>query len=143
MNLEASDLEVEPYGEDGGHCDCCGNESKSIWGFVHNFSGETLACYYMQWTVGASFVTHPANFDIICGAWGDAASSADRCAISLSYFENDDGPAVRVIDASNRPVASNELVGSALTRDDVIGTPLADDVFAIFDAVILQDKRLQ
>lgn len=103
----------------------------------------TVACYYVQWTVGHSLADHPANVDLIYGPWGDAASNANRCAVSLLHFENDDGPAVMVIDANDRPIASNEFVGSAATRDDVIGTPLATAVFAIFDAVILQDKRLQ
>ncbi len=143
MQLKASELEVEPSDESSGHCDCCGNESRSVWGFVHRRGAETVACYYMQWTVGRSLESHPANFDLIYGPWGEAASNTDRCAISLLYFENEDGPAVTVIDANNRPVADYEFVGSAAKRDEVIGTPLAAAAFTIFDAVILQDKRLQ
>ncbi|TQV77902.1 hypothetical protein [Denitrobaculum tricleocarpae] len=142
MHLEASELEVEPSAESGGHCDCCGKESRSINGYVHIRDAETVACYFMHWTVGASLATHPANFDLIYGPWGEGISKDHRCAISLIYFENDDGPTVRVIDANDRPVASYEFVGTALTREEVIGTPLAADVFAIFDAVFLQDERV-
>lgn len=96
----------------------------------------------MEWTVGASIETHPANFDLIYGRWGDGTSSSDRCAISMLHFENENGPGVMVIDAKDRPVATNSLVSKALTRDQIIGTDLAPYVFAIFDAVITKDKRL-
>lgn len=94
------------------------------------------------WTVGKSLDTHPANFDLIYGRWGDGASNSDRRAISLLHFENEDGPGVMVIDAKDRPIATSSLVSKALTRDEVIGTDLAKHVFAIFDAVITQDTRL-
>lgn len=46
-----------------------------------------------------------------------------------------------MIDAAPRKFAKNPLVGAALGRDEVVGTPLADSVFGIFDAVLLQDAR--
>ena len=112
-----------------------------LGGFVHE--GEsTVASYFFQWTMGKSLEDHPANFDLIYGAWGDGASQKDRCAISLIYFEGVNGPSVSVIDANVRPSATSELVGSVLKREDVVGTSLAQHVFAIFDAVLVQDKRL-
>lgn len=47
-----------------------------------------------------------------------------------------------MINANDRPIASSELVGSAMSREDIIGTPLAKQVFEIFDSVIQQDNRL-
>jgi hypothetical protein len=86
--------------------------------------------------------THPANFDLIYGRWGDGTSSADRCAVSLLHFENEKGPGVMVINAKDRPIGTSSLVSQAPTRDEIVGTDLATHVFAIFDAVISQDKRL-
>jgi hypothetical protein len=134
-------IEIEPTDESGGHCDCCGHQTRTVWGYVREDHGP-VASYFMQWTVGKSLDTHPANFDLIYGRWGDDTSSADRCAISLLHFENENGPGVMVIDATDRPVASSSLVSNALMRDEVVGTDLARHVFAIFDAVISQDKRL-
>ncbi|WP_218132112.1 hypothetical protein [Roseicitreum antarcticum] len=134
-------IEVEPTGESGGHCDCCGQQTRAVWGYVNEDQG-TVASYFMQWTVGASLETHPANLDLIYGRWGDGASSADRCAVSLLHFENENGPSVMVIDAKNRPIATSSLISKAMTRDEVIGTDVAQHAFAIFDAVITQDKRL-
>lgn len=93
--------------------------------------------------MGASLQDHPANMDLIVGKWGDGATSDDRVAVSLIHFESDDGPGVMVIDADERPIASNDLVGRALRREEVIGTPLASEAFSIFDAVLLNDPRLQ
>ncbi len=135
-------FEIEPTEESGGICDCCGNQTRTVWGYVHEEGGGTLASYFVQWTVGRSIEEHPANFDLVYGSWGDGSSKRDRRAISLVHFENDGVPGVSVIDAIERPVASSELVGSAMSREELIGTPLAQQVFAIFDAVILQDSRL-
>ena len=47
-----------------------------------------------------------------------------------------------VVDATDRPAASNELVGRALSRTQVIDTPLAKSVFALVDAIYLHDTRV-
>ena len=133
---------VEPVGESAGRCDCCRSSSQSISGFVHGADG-TVASYCLHWTIGASLRDHPANMDIIVGKWGDGATSDDRVAVSLIHFENDAGPGVMVIDANERPFASSGLVGRALRREEVIGTSLASETFGIFDAVLLNDPRLQ
>ena len=46
-----------------------------------------------------------------------------------------------VIDAQGRPVASEDIADTALCREDVIGTPLAKQVFALTDAIYEQDER--
>ena len=140
--IQSSDLEVELADESGGTCDCCGNTSRTVWGYVHEREGGTVASYFVQWTVGLSLAEHPANFDLVLGSWGDGTSADDRCAISLLYSENEDGPSVMVIDAAGAPRDLSTLASSALARDEVVGTPLAIAAFAIVDAVFLQDNRL-
>jgi hypothetical protein len=46
-----------------------------------------------------------------------------------------------VVDAAVRPFAKEGLAGSALARVDVIGTPLAAQVFKLADAIYEQDGR--
>jgi hypothetical protein len=48
-----------------------------------------------------------------------------------------------VIDSASRPVAASELVDRALCRGEVIGTALADQAFAIVDAIWLQEPRIE
>lgn len=137
----AAEYEVEPMGEAAGHCACCGQTSRSIWGVVHRSGAESVASYVLQWTPGADLAAHPANLDLILGAWGEGTGAEDRVAIALLYCQGEDGPAVSVIDAKPRRIAKNPLVGAALNRDEVIGTPVAQAVFDIFNAVFLQDTR--
>ncbi|MEX0300874.1 MAG: hypothetical protein AB3N24_00485 [Leisingera sp.] len=135
------DYEVEPLGQSNGVCECCGNETRLVWGFVHAPAG-TVASYYVHWTAGAGLDRHPANYDFIIGLWGEDASPADRVAVSMVHFENEKGPGVMVIDASGRPSASSDLAASVLDRESVVGTEVAATAFAIFDAVCLQDPRI-
>ncbi|MCB2013704.1 MAG: hypothetical protein R3E11_10545 [Sphingobium sp.] len=46
-----------------------------------------------------------------------------------------------VIDAADRPIGASELVSGALRREEIIGTPLADHLFAMVDAIWEQDQR--
>ena len=47
-----------------------------------------------------------------------------------------------VIDAENRLPQKNALCGRALCRADVIGTPLAQEVFSLVDAIWLTEPRI-
>ena len=135
-----ADLEVELDGESSGHCDCCGRTTRNVKGWIHTPEG-TLAAYFVQWTEG-HLAENGANIDFIIGRWGDGASAEQRVAVSLIHFEDEEmGPSVMVTDAGGRPVSQSSLVGSALTREEVIGTPLAAQVFALIDAIFVQDPR--
>lgn len=59
------ELIVEPTdSNEFGPCSCCGNMSKTIWGFVHH-GKKTLAAYYVSWTQNKP--EHDVNFDLIIG----------------------------------------------------------------------------
>jgi hypothetical protein len=104
-------------------------------------NGAATAAYWMNWTVD-HLRDRGANLDLALGGWGDDANSRDRVAISLVHRDQPDGGAeVMVIDASRRPLTRGDLVGQALQRDEVIGTPLAEQVFALVDAIYEQDQR--
>jgi hypothetical protein len=134
-------LRVEPTGaNDFGPCPCCGNNSRSAWGFIHAEDG-TLASYVVHWTVGRAS-DHGANFDLIFGKWGPQATAQDRSLVSLAYRLFDKGPEFMVIDGHDRPAAKSELVGRVLRRDDVVGQPIAQQAFAAVDAILAQDSRV-
>jgi hypothetical protein len=134
-------LQIEPMdAADTGRCPCCGHVSRKLWGMVRRDEAP-YASYFVHWTVGHVF-DHGAHIDLILGRWGDDASAADRYAVSLEHRIRADGPAVMVIDADRRDIAKSDLVGHALKRADVIGGPLAAEVFAVYDAIMAQDPRL-
>jgi hypothetical protein len=136
-----SDLRIE-LGEskDFGPCDCCGSNSRTVWGYVYRPAGPAAA-YFVQWTLG-QVDRHGAHFDLIIGRWGEGADRSERCSVSLEFRRTEQGPSFMVIDSAARPVSSSELVGSILARLDVIGTPLAELAFNIVDAIWLQDERI-
>ena len=136
-----SELKIELSGsKDFGPCECCGGDSRTVWGFVHSTSGPEAA-YFVQWTMG-HVDQHGANVDLIVGKWGIGAKRADRCAIALEFRRTEQGPSFMVIDSASRPVATSDLVGRSLARSEVIGSPLAKIAFDIVDAIWLQDGRI-
>jgi hypothetical protein len=136
-----SELTIEPSGsKDFGPCDCCGGQSRTVWGYAHGAVG-TVAAYFVQWTLG-HVDRHGAHVDVVIGEWGDGADRSARCSISLEFRRTDTGPSFMVIDSGGRPVASSGLVGKSLARADVVGTPLAQLAFDVVDAIWLQDERI-
>ena len=85
---------------------------------------------------------HGANFDLILGNWGEGATPADHFVVALVCRIGKNGPEFMVVDAGDRPAASGELAAKALSRDEVIGKPLASDVFGLVDAILEQDDRI-
>ena len=110
-----------------------------VWGYVYD-NDAALAAYFVEWTPG--HVERSANFDLIVGRWGDETSASDRVAIALEFRCLSSGPAFMVVNAEARPVARNANVGRALTREQVIGTELAQTAFAVCDEIFLNDGRL-
>ena len=96
------------------------------------------AAYYVEWTPSQ----RDAAFDLITGKWGKDASPSDRQAVSVAFRVLDTGPFM-LQDASVRGIGSRPLVSSALTRVEVLGQPLAADVFQICDSIYLADPRIK
>ena len=128
-------------GESGGKCDCCGNESRRVWGMVHKVDGPTVAAYWMGWTAG--HLNEPgANLDLVLGRWGDGTTTSDRFRVALLHREQTNmPPELMVIDSADRSFSDGGLAQTALARSDVIGTPIALQVFSIIDAIYEQDGR--
>ena len=132
--LNWRDLVVNEMGSKVYACDCCGSTTRRIWGWVD--SGEkTIAAYFVNWVFGKW--DHGVSFEVLVGRWGDSASSADRGNVRLNYRTAIESPSFMVVDAER-----NDLSDHAFGRSEVIGTSLADHVFAIADAVLMKDTRL-
>jgi hypothetical protein len=133
-------LEIDPANQSTfGPCECCGEMTSRVWGYVYR-AELALAAYYVEWTPGHG--GSQANFDILIGKWGDDANPSDRSAVCLEFRKLESGPAFMVIDAVTRKVATSSLISTALDRDQVIGTPLAQQVFDICDLIYLDDSRI-
>lgn len=130
---------VETEGAESTLCDCCGTQTQKIWGWLHQ-GDSTLLNYFVRWTEG-----HPeagADINLLMGKWGDEAGPVDRSCVSLHLFLQDDQtPAFRVVDARQDFFGEDKLALNGLQRSEVMGTPLADAVFAALDSIWCQDER--
>lgn len=132
-------ITATPWKESSGTCECCGRESKTIWGDLSD-SETTQAVYFVQWTVDAP--EHLPNIDLVMGRWGEGASPDDRILVSLLFQPGEDGGSFMVIDGEGRPADSRTLCKRALRRTEVVGTPMASEVFGLVDALWLTESRL-
>ena len=129
---------IEPDGsQDFVPCECCGDNSRTVWGLVHR-ENCTEAAYFEHWSLG-KVAEKGAYINLILGPWGGGTERADRYAVSLEFRQ---GFGVKIIDASVRNIARHSMVGRGLAREDVIMTPLAQEVFEILDAIWTEDKRI-
>jgi hypothetical protein len=135
-SIDWRDFEIEQSGASGGTCDCCGSTTKRIWGFAHR-NGGTTAAYFVAWTEGKA--DHGAKFDLILGKWGDKAAQADRYVVALDFHIGGQAPEFVVVDAHTRGASFAALAATTLSRSDVIGTPLAAQVYAVVDAIYMSD----
>jgi hypothetical protein len=132
------ELFIEPGEESSTHCACCGNLTRSVWGAVDT-AERRVATYFVQWT--ARSPQHHPHFDFVIGAWGEGARPDDRVLVSLLHRPGPDG-GVMVVDGAGRPPDDRALCGRALSREEVMGSPLAANAFALFDVIWLQDERI-
>ena len=131
-------LTVEPTGAKEHECGCCGAVSRTVWGFVHG-AAATLAAYFVSWVPGK--LEHDASFDLIVGRWGDETSPRDRRAVSLIYRAS--VGSFMVVDAASRPVNNPTVAATALGREEVVGQSIAQQVFAITDAIFEKEERIE
>jgi hypothetical protein len=132
-------LTVTPGDESTRLCACCGAESRTFWGEVWAPEGVG-AVYYVHYALGSA--EPPPAIDLIVGPWGWDTPPAQRVLVAMRYRPGAGG-GIMVVDATGRPPDSPEMCGRALARADVVGTPFAQDVFALVDAVFLHDPRMQ
>ncbi len=134
-------FQIEPEDtKDFGPCECCGSMSRYVPGFIQR-DGEPYAGYQVHWTLG-QIAKHGAGFFFILGYWGEGTLAADRYAVALRYRNDAEATGFMIIDADETEIASHPLIGRALRREDVVGTPLAQEVFDLVDFIWLHDQRL-
>lgn len=119
------------------HCSCCGNLTRTVWGFI-NKDGNAFAIYYVIWTM-AHVAERGATIQLILGNWGENSTADERSLIELQYRAGADC-GVMVVDAQGN--ADSKLYTKRLPRVAVIGSPLAQVCFDLVDAIWTQDARV-
>ena|ERR1043165_537129 len=125
---------------DYGPCGCWGDVSRLATGMVR-LNDEPYAIYQVHWTSN-HVVKHGAEFYLILGEFGEWATAADTFAVALHFFVESNRFGFAVVDADKTSISSHPLVGRALSRANVIDTPLAQEVFDLIDAIWLEDENI-
>jgi hypothetical protein len=103
---------------------------------------EPYALYQVHWTRN-HILKDGAEFYLILGEFGEGTTAAERFAVALHFFVNSERYGFMVVDADKTPISSHPLIGRALSRANVIGTPLAQEVFDLVDAIWLEDENIE
>ena len=125
---------------DVGRCDCCGNSSRAVWGYAYR-NRNPYGFYYVHWTIG-HVPDYGANFDLVFGIREENGRPPHHSAASLLYRLVDSVPSFMVIDAQGRPFSGSDLVKRVLNRADVLGRPIAQEIFVFCDSIVQQDDRV-
>jgi hypothetical protein len=135
LTLEFSEENQRQFGP----CDCCGKLTNRVWGYVYRDSAA-MAAYFVEWTPGHAY--RSAAFDLILGKWGNDTSASHRQLAALDFRHIETGPSFMVVDAANRTISTSPLISHTLRRDEVLGKPIASEIFKIVDTIYLNDPRI-
>lgn len=118
-------------------CECCGNASTTLTGFVSE-DGDAYAVYY------ASFAEeHPHVKAVVSlGIWWEGGTPKDRVAFAVVLWEDKDQFGVRLVDAEESPWKDAELLGRMLNRDEALQHPRVKDAFHITDHMVEEDPEI-
>lgn len=133
-----SGLSVAPTKESAFTCQRCGLDGRRIWGEVLASPEEAVAVYYVTWVGGCA--SDIPLFELVVGPWGEGSQPAHRWVASVQFNILETGPSFMVVDA--HPDRYESLAAHPLRRDDIVGTDRADEVFAMLDAIWLDDPRV-
>ena len=137
---EPRSIFAKRWGEKGFDCECCGKVSKHVWGEL-SCADRVQAVYSLHWTVGAP--DHLPNIDLILGPWGDGTKPSDRFLVAMTYRPQHGGGPVTIVDGDGRPANDSSICGKALARAEVIGRPIAEEVFELVDALWLTEPGVR
>ena len=136
-------LVVEPESEStSAHCEECDHVTRKIVGFISD-EHRTRAAYLARWTDG--HIELGAQIILSIGVWGEDAVPSERSCVAIECHMGDgeDRPSFTVIDANNLDRANDEMLGQPVTRADVLSTPLAQEAFAMLDALTEQEASFR
>jgi hypothetical protein len=133
------DFHVMTDGESAGQCDCCGNATRTVWGYVDE-GDRTVAAYFVSWTRNKP--DHYPSIDFLVGPWG-SEFVRNKQLIAWLYNPMMAGGSFMVVDSAARPAARSDLCAAALTRQDVLAdAALFQSCKQLLDAIWMQDERL-
>jgi len=106
--MSNDDLEIELGGVSRYECPCCRLDSCTVHGFLYESNGKT-SVYFAGYTHG-----HPkrcANLVLSVGGWGEGTTPADRKAIAMQAFLDDQGMTFTYPPSETSPWYGEDFLG--------------------------------
>lgn len=131
-------LTVEPTGEKEYLCECCGDVSHTVWGWVHDSPDSTRALYGAGWVDGHE--DKVIRMTLSFGLWGEGSTAHDRKAVAVDLLARDGE--VGMVVADDALFDKPELFGRLLPRDEALGDSSLADLWDVADAIAENDPRV-
>ena len=129
---------VEPRGEKEHFCECCGDVSHTVWGWVHDSPNSTRACYGAGWVEGHE--DKVIRMTLSFGLWGAGTTADDRKAVAVDVRLRDG--AVAMVIADDALFDHPHLFGRLLSRDEALADSSLADLWDAADAIVENDPRV-
>ncbi len=137
--LIADNYTIEFMGKnDSNPCECCGEITTRIWGraFLEN---SEVALYYVCW-IKNEYEQKGATYNIIYRNY-DKESRQDAM-IALSCEKNNEGSVFTILDAQKNNLINTAQKLIKLDCDEILGMPFEEKLWALVDAIFLNDNRI-
>ncbi len=116
---------VEPTGEKEYLCECCGDVSHTVWGWVHDSPRSTRACYGAGWVDGHE--DKVVRMTLSFGPWAAGTTADDRKAVAVEIPPHD--REVGMVVADDALFDHPDLFGRLLSRDEALADPSLADLW--------------
>ena len=110
-------------------------------GYLHREGSGTIY-YRFNWTIG-KIAEHGVTIEVIFGQWDNQKPRGDGYGIVIYYREDDEVCGFMIGNADDTSLAKHPLVGHAVRREEIAGTPVAKELFEAIDYIWLHDDRLK
>jgi hypothetical protein len=120
-------------------CPHCGEESKTVWGFVAKDS-SAHAVYYANLMTGHQETS--ARLTVSIGGWGQEDPSKRKWAF-IEARPTADRYEMMVRDPSESLYDGRAILGTPLSRSEVLTSPFREELFAVADFIAFNDPAVK
>jgi len=121
-------------------CSHCGEESKTVWGWVSKDSAAH-AVYFANLMTGHQEMS--ARLTISIGGWGEEDNLAKRKWVYIEARPVPPSYEMMVREPEESLYKEKSILGLPLTRSDALTSPLIKEFFAVADYIAFNDPAVR
>ena len=120
-------------------CSHCGEQSLTVWGYVSQ-DHAAHSIYYANLMTGHKEAS--ARLTISFGGWGEEDDVAKRRWVFIEARPTADRYEMMVRETGESLCFGKTILGSPITRAEVLGSSLKDEIFEITDFIAFNDPAV-